>query len=579
MYADKLEQEGAAALYDEPEPPSNPDERLSSPTRDRMQRRTPPIDIMLLGPSGSGKSSLFNMVTNERPQAVSGATGLCTTYLRTSRIFTIGGRAFRLIDSPGFHTTSLNDSEILKKIVIYLLKPRDSRRPAPLSGILYLHPEGDGVGDDRLKGTMESLKHLVGEPWLPSVTIAVLGSSDPDRIAQLRGLKSPFYSLYSGGAKILPLSLEIPKVEEILLGFSPEAPPPCSILSKGPHRIEPGGKTERPRRITLEESEISRQQLQATLDEIEIELKSLRSQLEQTQLEYASLRSELQLNDNTEQSKIVQSLQDLNRAIDDFGRFVAEYMVDHYKGDRFNNENPTTLDASDFTELQRQFGHQGGKPSLAASYKGDGLPIEDFIDLALRSFLCQKLCKDMFIPFHPSLVACAEPDFMASLYEGVRCQVSPTVAAKWRASSFVALSKGNKLEKPIMEEQVESLVAGDIQQLFNNLFGRDNEVTLTESQRRQLQDVVAMAWELNYMLKGEVVTLGDFQPLCYARGVPFDPKTMVEFEPDRKRKPGNVAICTVRLGLSLSYSKGAGKDASPVIVYPATVVTQTVYDS
>ncbi|KDN40996.1 hypothetical protein RSAG8_07702, partial [Rhizoctonia solani AG-8 WAC10335] len=365
------------------------------------------------------------------------------------------------------------------------------------------------------------------------------------------------------------------------------------------------GRTWRPPRITIEESEASRQQLQVTLDATETELKLLRSQLEQTQLEYASLRSELQLHDNTEQSKIVQSLQDINRAIDDFGRSVAEYMVDTFAAS-LNKDDPTTLDASDFPELQRQFGHQEGSSSLAASsegnglpiedfidlalrnflcqklykdasFEGNGLPIEDFIDLALRNFLCQKLYKDVFIPFHPTPAAGAEPNFVVSLYEEVRRQGPPVVAAKWRACLFMALSKGNKLDKPAIEAQVESLVTEDIQPLLNNLFGQGNTAALTETQRGQLQGVITVAWELNHALKGEVVTLGDFLPLCCERGVPFDPNTMVEFEASKKRKPGSVAICTIRLGLTLSHAKGAGKNGSPSVVCPATVVTPTIY--
>ncbi|CAE6469439.1 unnamed protein product [Rhizoctonia solani] len=603
MYADALEEE-IAASHNEPERPSAPDGHPSSPDQDRAQRSfgLPPITtIMLLGPSRSGKSSLFNMVGDhgDNPQVVSKGPYLCTTQFRLSRTFNINGRPFRLIDSPGFHTTSLSDSDIMRKMITMLIKPfhhRDYKKTIRLSGILYLHPEENGAEDERLKETIASLRYLVGDPWLPCVTIAIVGNADPDSIAQLEGPTSPFHSLNSRGAKIMPLALELPSVQEILLGFDPL--PPCrprlsqkvrlgysGVLEglnafideiTGAHQGESTRQTEYSRGITLEESEASRQLLQTTLDEVESELKSLRSQLEQTQSEYASLRSELQLTDNTEQSKVVQSLQDLNRAIDDFGRSVAEYMVDTFSAS-LNKEDPTTLDASDFLELQRQFGHQEGSSSLVAPLEGNGLSIEDFIDLALRNLLCQNLCKVVFLPFHPTLATSAEPDFMASLYEEVRRLGPPIVAAKWRACSFMALSKGNKLDKPTIESQVNNLVTDDIQPLLNNLFGQSNPVALTETQRDQLQELVTIAWELNHVLKGEVVTLGDFLPLCCQRGVPFDSKTMVEFEASKKRKPGSIAICTIRLGLTLSHSKGAGKDTSPSVICPATVVTPTIY--
>ncbi|CCO35407.1 hypothetical protein BN14_09525 [Rhizoctonia solani AG-1 IB] len=435
---------------------------------------------------------------------------------------------------------------------------------------------------------MESLRHLVGDPWLSFVTIAIVPGPDSDPITRFQESTSPFYTLYSRGAKVLSMPLESSRVQEVLLEFEPSPPLPRwtqkvrpSYYSGRPegldrfieeitkvNRTESSNKTKRPPKITLEESEASRQQLQDTLDQTEAELQSLRSQLEQTQLEYASLRSELQLNDNTEQSKVVQSLNDLNRTIDDFGRSVAEYMVDNFAA-ILNKDDPTALDASNFTGLQRQFGHQGGKPSLAASSRGEGLPIEDVIDLALRSFLCQMLYKSVFLPFYPTLTTSAAPGFMDSLYEEIRRQVSPTVAAKWRASSFVALSQGNKFNHSVIESQVESLVMSDIQQLLSNIFGGADTVTLTDDQRKKLQDIVTLAWEFNYMLKGEVVTLGDFQPLCYERGTPFNPKTMVEFEPDKKRKPGDIAISTVRLGITLSYSKGIAQHAGPLILINA----------
>ncbi|CAE6435885.1 unnamed protein product [Rhizoctonia solani] len=603
MYADQIESAGADASIDEPERPPTPDRYPSSPNRERTYRTLPVTTIMLLGPSGSGKSSLFNMAIDEDLQQISRGTRPCTTKFRTSHSFNINERPFRLVDSPGFHTNSQSDSEVMSKLVAHLTKPRGINGKATrLSGILYLHPQGKATKDAHLKQTIEALQRLVGDPWLSFITIAAIGNEPntdlTDTIAQLQASTSPFHSLHSRGAKIMPLSLELPKVQEILLEFDPIPPSQPRLFQKvksnhghfdgldafieeiiGYHRKESTGKTIRPRtRISYEESEASRQQLQLTLDETEIELKSLRSQLEQTQLEYSSLRSELQLNDNTEQSKLVQSLNDLNRAIDDFGRSVAAYLVDDYKTGRLDTEDPTTLDALDFAGLQRQFGHQAGKSSLVASFKGDGLPIEDFIDLALRGFICQKLCKNVFDPFHPTLPLGAEPDFMDSLYEEVRRQASPIVATKWRASSFLALSKGNRFNQPMIENQVESLLAGDIQQLVNNLFGHIDTVTLVESQRAQLQNIVTSAWDLNHVMKGEVVTLGDFRPLCVENGTPFDPKTMSEFEPDKRRKPGDVAIYTVRLGLALSYSKGVEQDARPAIICPATVVTSTIFD-
>ncbi|CUA67156.1 Coiled-coil domain-containing protein 77 [Mus musculus] [Rhizoctonia solani] len=605
MRADRLEEEGTAASPTELQRPPTPGQQPSSPAQDRPQKQTPTIDIMhvlVLGPSGSGKSSLINLLSGEKLPVASEGAGLCTINFRITHAFTLAGRSFRLIDSPGLYITSLSTSDIMKKLILYLARFRDSKGPPNLSGILYLHPEGKDIRDEDLKRTLEALRRLVGDPWLSSVTVAVIGDGattvSSDTISKLQEPTSPFYSLYCGGAKIVPLSFELSRIQEIMLAIEPSSSQPRffnkiswdpqerhvggidELMGEimGPNRRDHTGRAARPRKgtqMTLEESEINRQQLQATLEATETELKLSRSQLAQIQEEYASLRSELQLHDNTEQSKVVQSLQDLNRAIDNFGRSVAEYMVDNFAA-TLNKDDPTTLDASDLPELQRQFEHREGNSSLTVSLGGNGLPIEDFIDLGLRNLLCQKLYSDVFIPFHPSAISTG-PDFMTPLYEEVRRQGPSVVAAKWRACTFMALSKGNKLDKPAIEGHVENLIKEQIQPLFNNLFGQSNSVALTDDQRSQLQDVITAAWELNHILKGEVVTLGDFLPLCCERGVPFDPKTMVEFEASKKRKPGSIAICTIRLGLTLSYAKGSGKNSVPSVVCPATVITPTIH--
>ncbi|CAE6537627.1 unnamed protein product [Rhizoctonia solani] len=601
MSSDPMLQEGAETSLngpDQPPPPSNERPSQPAPSRDRTWKRTPTTDILLLGPSVSGKSSLINMASGNNNQVVSEGVGTNMAYFRATRAFTIGERWFRLIDSPGFDPTSLSDSELMKRVIVYLIKSRDNPR---LAGILYLHPEGKDIEDERLKGIMEALKFLVGDSWLPSVTIAVTTdevAADSGIITRLREPTSPFYSLSSKGANILPLSFELQEIRDILLGFKPGPPRPRFLnevrwnppdrnirgLDRfveeivGHRRRETAGKIGRQRKITHEESEAGSQQLRMALDTAEIELKFLRSQLEQTRSEYASLRSELQLNDNTEQGKITRSLGDLNRAINGFGRSVAEYVVVKFAA-TLEKDNPTTLDASDPIGLQDQFRHQVGKYSLVASSSNEGLAIEDFIDLALRSFLCQTLCKDVFAPFHPTLAASPDSGAIASLYEKVRRRVSPTVAAKWRESTFMALSEGHEFDKPAIEAQVKNLVSGDIQHLLCNIFGPSTDIALPEYLCSQLRDIVTLAWELNYLLKGEVLALGDFQPLCHEYGVPFDPKTMVGLEPHKQRNPDDIviALCTVELGLIRYYSKGVENDTNPSVVCQAKVVTPAIY--
>lgn len=287
-----------------------------------------------------------------------------------------------------------------------------------------------------------AIKYLFGEAWLPYVTIAVVGScapSEADMIHQLQDPSSPFYPLHAGGAKIRRLTLQIPQIQDILMEFDTQSTDPAfysrvrynwranrydgldKLVDQALDIAHNSNRTSfHARRITFEESENSRQQLQLALTDAEAELKSLRAQLEQTRLEYGQLRSELQLNDNTELNRIVQSLKTLNRGIEDFGRTMAQYLVDNYCVGYIDNNENTTLPGTNLAGLKAQFKHQEGEASLIASPDGIGLPVEDFLDLALRSILCQRLHECIFLPFHPILGVTTESTFITSLYEEVR---------------------------------------------------------------------------------------------------------------------------------------------------------------
>lgn len=158
----------------------------------------------------------------------------------------------------------------------------------------------------------------------------------------------------------------------------------------------------------------------------------------------------------------------------------------------------------------------------------------------------------------------------------------PTIAAKWRASSFIALSEGKnlKITNPAIADvdQVEAIVMDDISKLFDNFFGPARPVGLVEHQRDRLRQVLASGLEWNSVLKGEVIMLGDFQPIFYERGSKFSPDNMLEFEADKKRKlPPGVAICTIGLGLALLHTKEQGDNPQKTVVHKPMIVTEHLY--
>ncbi|KAG8707505.1 hypothetical protein FRC09_001782 [Ceratobasidium sp. 395] len=328
----------------------------------------------------------------------------------------------------------------------------------------------------------------------------------------------------------------------------------------------------------LTEAKEKSQYLELALNELEAEAKHLRDQLEQTRSEYASLRSELQLNDNMEQSRIVQSLKDLNRCIEDLGRSIAEHIVDSYIPGYANDE--TTLKAVNLSQIKAQFYHHEGRHSLVVSSNGDGMPTEDFFDLAVRSILCKFLYENIFLPFHPTLLGDPRNEFMNELYREVRSQNHQTTASKWRASSFLAFSKDSAtVRDQHVRGYVENIKTQDLATLFVGFFGEKVNILLTDSHDREIERLVGLAWDWNYTLKGSVIMLGDYQPTIYDSGVPFDPTCMANFEPKKGLKEApDTALCTIGLGLTTSCSRTGGNVLGSAVVCKAPVVTEHIYD-
>jgi hypothetical protein len=339
--------------------------------------------------------------------------------------------------------------------ILTCLSRRREKAHATLTGILYLHPKTQDLSSDSLKQITLALRFLLGDSWLPRVTVAVISSPSGETpndslVSSLQEPTSPFYTLHAGGARIQAITLDPDHVNNLLLGYQLQSPQPLEFqttfkfgrtwginayleeglgwnndaslnsLARGARTTHRGQR--RSTKTTREESEsvTSRQQLERAIAESEMEMTLLRDQLEQTRSEYASLRSELQLTDNMEQNKIVQSLKGLNRSIENFGRYIAEHLVDNHVSPY--SDDDTTLKALNLPEIKAQFHHREGTSSLVISSRGSGMPTEDFFDLAIRSILCKRLCKDIFLPFHPTLANRSSNDFINDLYKEVRCQ-------------------------------------------------------------------------------------------------------------------------------------------------------------
>ncbi|KAG8740460.1 hypothetical protein FRC10_004287 [Ceratobasidium sp. 414] len=553
---------------------------------------------------------LSNAVCDERVPVATPGSGLCTTSVR-HRSFVLEEQEFRLIDTPGFNNSPTNNRDVLCRVARY------RTRSYKIYGVLYMHPEGSNLDCSHLRQNIVALKTLIGHHCLSHLKIGIVPNDNrtvvgADTIRSLQDPASPFYSVHEAGAEILGLPLRPESIREFLLGYA-QLPRQLLEVQVGMIRREIGrlepyieklldptlapstpgqlsqsrGGTDRTSSLSLEadliEATERSRHLELALAESEAETKLLRDRFEQTRSEYASLRSELQLNDNMEQSKIVRSLKDLNRGIEDFGRSVAEHIVDNYVSPYTSDH--TTLKASNLPGVKAQFCHQEGKPSLVLSSTGDGMPTEDFFDLSVRSILCKRLHENIFLPFHPTLAGDSQNEFMNGLYQEVRHQGKllhhQTIASKWRANSFLALSKSNdpEIRAKYVRKYIESIKTQDLDVLFANFFDENKGVSLADLHDKELEKLVSLAWDWNRTLKGSVVVLGDFQPIAYESGVLFDPNRMVDFEPDRKsKKVPSTALCTIGFGLMVSRSKDKGNILDDMVVCKATMVTEHAYE-
>ncbi|KAG9126355.1 hypothetical protein FRC07_003748 [Ceratobasidium sp. 392] len=310
------------------------------------------------------------------------------------------------------------------------------------------------------------------------------------------------------------------------------------------------------------------------------ESSGLRQQLQQIQSEYASLRSQLQIQENTEQSDIVQTLKDLNRDIDDFSRSISEHLSDNYVHEVFGKEpsDMTALNARHLPELKALLNHTDGRPSLVAASDEMGMPIEDFLDYATRALLCGYLCQNVFGPFHPAIDP-SHNKIMATMYDDVQRREPQAVAGKWRATCFKSIYKPETLDATAQHvpSLVQEFADACLNPLMTYFFGQKPELRLEDRHLDRLSRLFKTAWDWNSTLKGHVIVLGDFYPTQYAPGHRFDPALMSEFEPGPRKSQSKYILGTLGLGLLASRAVGGGQPPETTVVVKATVAMVGLY--
>ncbi|KAL5632450.1 hypothetical protein ACGC1H_005419 [Rhizoctonia solani] len=569
------------------------------------------VPILVLGTQGCGKSSFINAALNKPVREISNGYEPATKDFHYHGLLADNNR-FMLIDSPGLDNTSMSDVEIFKKLVHFLCC---GQSPAMITGVIYLHSQDTRLGSGILRKNLYLIKQLLGDSFMERLTILLVPrpgeQADHQKlVGPLLDPKSPFYDMYYSGAQFNASALETQPIRNILHSYKGKAPVPMSVqneLCSRPIRVtdedihsylikcaraREGGPTitgptiTRPRIMAGALSQIQAQnsssplirstdikKLQSELEESKRQTEGYSAQLQQHLGQYTALCSQLQIHENLEQRDIVQSLIDLNRHIDDFALSVSQHLGDTYGGPNIT----TTQHAFHLPQLKKLFNHEEGKASLVQSSKREGMPLEDFLDVAIRSILCEQLYKRIFAPFHPGLdLSDPRNGYIVALYGRIRETETQATLGRWRTASFNAISglTGERGLSQLKEKAGHDILKDHLMPMFQCLFGPDRNARLTDAHVKDLSELVAQAWDWCLMLKEKVVLLGDFRLTAYRYGHAFDHTFMSEFEPRRGGPPPDRILSTIGLGLTVHQGRSAGEGFDQAILCKASVVTE-----
>ncbi|CAE6494305.1 unnamed protein product [Rhizoctonia solani] len=549
-----------------------------------------PVRVLIVGPSGSGKTCVINDSYCGRKEPMGEVLYKATKHIEITHM-DFEGHRFELLDTPGFDSVSMSDVEAFVELASYFLDPK--RVETGINGIIYVHRAGNTVYSRSLLRNFRVLtKVLLGDTGVARLTFLVTQDNTPDldyrRLLAARG--SAFNAAFSAGAKFAP-NPNRAGLAQLLRHYASQEPIILPIQTDELCRSRVAFVT----RVEKELGYYEFNSAQSLLDDQERQLREiydqklanqseleaqLHQELQKCRQEYSSLRSQLQLQENVEQSQVVQTLRDINRMIDDIGRSVSAYLTDNYVRSTFGKDatRVTALHSRDRSTLMDLFAHQEGRSSLIAHSNGQGMRIEEFLDYSIRHFLCEFLAIRLFRPFHPGIDTSLSKALLAS-YENIQNREPQAIAGKWRAETFKSLHRAGSDGSRASEEQITSLLDAlltrRLRPLVKSVFGRD--IPLEDAHTANLRSLIRTAWDWNSSLKGEVIMLGDFVQTYFPR-TRFDAEQMEEFEAISPDHVPSAALGTLALGLVCRRAAGGGNPINGIVVCKAVVATRTIFN-
>ncbi|KAG8760933.1 hypothetical protein FRC11_014708 [Ceratobasidium sp. 423] len=580
--------------------PSTSPKNSTKPNATKPKEEVAPVPILILGAQGCGKSSLINAALGKPVREISNGFELGTTDFHFNSV-SDGKHNFMLVDSPGFDNASMSDAEVMTKLAHFLCC---GKTPAKMAGVIYLHTQDTRLGSGVLKRNLYLIKSILGNSFMDRLTILLVPRPGEQvdhqkLIGPLLDPKSPFYPLYESGARVDVSALETQSIRNVLLSYAQKTPALMSVqdelcsrrvpndddintyLMKCARARENGPVATRPRIAAVNLSQIRAssnklgsnevKKLQLELEESKKQTEGVSAQLQQHLDQCTALRSQLWVNETLEQRDIVQSLIDLNRRIEDLALSLSQHLVDTY-----GNGMTTTRNAFELPKLKQLFGHEDGKASLVLSSKGAGMQLEDFLDVAIRSILCEQVYKRIIGPFHPGFqISDARNKHVLAMYGRIRDKEPQATLGRWRTASFTAISGliGEQELSSLRSKAGPNILNENLMPMLKYVFGARN-ARPKDTHTKELSEIATQAWDWCVMIKEKIVLLGDFQPTAYRYGAAFDPALMTEFEPRPGGQPPARILSTIGLGLNVFRGQSSGEGSDRVILRQASVVTE-----
>ncbi|KAG0694741.1 P-loop containing nucleoside triphosphate hydrolase protein, partial [Suillus ampliporus] len=120
------------------------------------------IIIPVMGPTGVGKSTFINFAVGKDTTPVGHDLQSCTQHINHAICALPGdssGRRVVLVDLPSFDDTFLSDTEILRRIAVWLASSDDMK----LAGVLYLHDISESRAFGTSRRNFDMFRRLCGE--------------------------------------------------------------------------------------------------------------------------------------------------------------------------------------------------------------------------------------------------------------------------------------------------------------------------------------------------------------------------------------------------------------------------------